>query len=702
MKTLFLDLQNGIAGDMLVAALLDLFEDPQAVLKELQSLGLPVSLELIPSEKCGLVGKRFIVRVQNMEEGEGGIPQKSHSHKHEDKPGTSKHTTHNKDVDTINREDSIHGAQEKEGDGFELFAEGGKRIANFVTGLVNELVKGFSVEPPAEITDDNVVQPAQGESAHTAEDTAAGKQDLPEGYDLQGMYEAFHDVHEPLTFERDKADTAVETEIILKASREMVNQLKKVFYGLEDIVHVEEKEGQDTLEKPENSDKPMDFELLIRGGKELADRVAKLGKKALEKWDRLPEEGDALLESLAKEAEAQDGGPGNKQGCPAHAQEHCHAHSHEYMQEHPHRHNHPHCHVQEECHSHGHPHHHEHPHKHGDEHRHPHDHEHMEHHSHSHHSLAHIMEIIDGLAIKESVKQRAVAVYERIAEAESKVHGVPVPMIHFHEVGDLDAVADIVSACYLLDKLEVDQVLASPINTGSGSVHCAHGILPVPAPATLLLLEGLPIYSARAQSELCTPTGAALAGEFVNKFGEMPQLVPKKVGYGMGKKDFPFANCLRAILAEAVLPPVFEEVELVCNLDDMSPEALAFACEVLFEKGALDVWTSAIYMKKGRLGTALHVLCKEADKPGMIAAILQHTSSIGIREYSIQRHKMERNCYESEAYGQIVHYKVSKGYGQEKRKYEYEDLARIAKLQGLGIEEVRKHLEYLESVSAWV
>lgn len=630
MKTLFLDLQNGIAGDMLVAALLDLFEDPQALLQELKSLGLPVDLELVDSEKCGILGKRFIVRVGDLEEGEGGGAPHFHPHKEEGDLHVHSHSTQLEDHIPAEWTNSDHRAPETQGDVLDFFAEGGKRVASFVTGLVDALHKSFEIEdaPVKENADSDMAQYA---AVHAKQNRDAK---IPHSYASQDMYDAFHDPHEPLGSSPKTESGAVEMEIILKASREMVSQLKKVFDGLGDIVLVEERDAADSQEAKDGTDRGLDFELLIRGGKELADRVAKLGKKALQ---------DAHHEHFSAPQQEQQGHDGHH---PSPVQEPSHAHSHR--------------------------------------------------------SFSRIKEILEGLALTESVKQRALSVYQSIAEAEAKVHGCPVSRIHFHEVGDWDAIADIVCASYLLDKLEVEQVVASPINTGSGTVHCAHGILPVPAPATLELLQGIPVYAARAQSELCTPTGAALAKEFVTNFGAMPVLLPKKIGYGMGKKDFPFANCLRAILAESEELRPIEEVELACNLDDMSPEALAFACEMLSEKGALEVWTSPIYMKKGRLGTELHLICKKEDKEAMLAAIFQYSSTIGLREYPILRHKLRREMHETEAYGETVRYKKSKGYGTEKRKYEYEDLARIARAQGLSIEEVRKHVEYLDAVSAWV
>ena len=203
-------------------------------------------------------------------------------------------------------------------------------------------------------------------------------------------------------------------------------------------------------------------------------------------------------------------------------------------------------------HSHSHEHsHHDHAHDHSHSHDHQHSHSHDHHHDHSHRSLHDIHHIIDDLKLPEAVRTDILAVYRLIAEAESKAHDKPVSEIHFHEVGTMDAIADIASVCLLLHKLAPDQIIASPIHVGSGQVKCAHGILPVPAPATAYILKNIPIYSGSIQGELCTPTGAALLKYFVTRFDQMPLMTPASTGYGMGTKDFPAANCVRAILGES-------------------------------------------------------------------------------------------------------------------------------------------------------
>ena len=329
----------------------------------------------------------------------------------------------------------------------------------------------------------------------------------------------------------------------------------------------------------------------------------------------------------------------------------------------------------------------------GEEHHHEHEHHHHEHHHHEHSTLHGISHIIEDLNAPEKVKADALAVYESIAEAESRVHGKTVDEIHFHEVGSLDAVADVAAVCLLVNDLGAE-IYATPVNTGSGSVKCAHGVLPVPAPATAELLKGIPAYSDSTQGELCTPTGAALLKYFVKDFCDMPLMKTEKTGYGMGKKDFERANCVRALLGESGEGDTV--TELACNLDDMSAEAIAFACGQLMKNGALDVWCVPAVMKKGRQGTVLNVLCKNADKDGILKLIFKHTSTLGVRENIMKRYTLEREERIVNTPLGEVGIKTSSGYGCEKSKFEYDDLAKIAEEKGMSItqviEEINKSL----------
>ena len=283
---------------------------------------------------------------------------------------------------------------------------------------------------------------------------------------------------------------------------------------------------------------------------------------------------------------------------------------------------------------------------HGEEegsHDHGHSHEHT--HSHSHSRLHDIEHIISHMEVSEQVKADVLAVYKLIAEAESHAHGVPVEEIHFHEVGTMDAVADVTGVCLLMEQLEIGQVIASPVHVGSGQVRCAHGILPVPAPATAYMLQDVPIYGGSIQGELCTPTGAALLKHFVSRFGAMPVMKVAAIGYGCGKKDFEAANCVRASLGET-LEGADEVVELCCNLDDMTPEALGFAQEELLAAGALDVYTTAIGMKKCRPGVMLTCMCRREQADQMKELLFRHTTTLGIREYVCSRTTLQRTIKE--------------------------------------------------------
>ena len=381
----------------------------------------------------------------------------------------------------------------------------------------------------------------------------------------------------------------------------------------------------------------------------------------------------------------------------SHEQEHdhesaCHEH-HDHLHEHEdHEHAHEHTHEHED-HEHAHEHTHEHTHEHEDhEHAHEHTHEHGDAgHTHHHHSSLHDIEhIVCGhLNIPDQVKQDVMAVYGLIAEAESHAHGVPVTEIHFHEVGTMDAIADITAVCLLMHKIAPDQVIVSPVHVGSGHVHCAHGILPVPAPATAYILNGVPMYGGAVKGELCTPTGAALLKHFATRFGDMPVMRTAAIGYGMGKKDFEQANCIRAMLGETENAGD-SVLQLECNVDDMTAEELGFAMETILEAGALEVYTVAAGMKKSRPGTILCVLCHEDAKETLVRVIFRNTTTIGVREHRCSRYTLKRSFETVQTPYGDVQKKLSSGYGVTREKYEYEDLARIAREQGLSLAEVRK------------
>ena len=400
----------------------------------------------------------------------------------------------------------------------------------------------------------------------------------------------------------------------------------------------------------------------------------------------------------------------------AHEEHHEHNHAHEHHHEHDHHvHTHAHAHVQEDAHCHD-----------SDAHDHAHHHEHDAHH-HAHHGMAEIRSLIAELAVSETVKEKALAVYQSIAEAESKVHGAEVDQIHFHEVGSMDAVADVTAVCLLMELLAPEQVIVSPIHVGSGTVLCAHGRLPVPAPATALILEGMPIYGGSVQGELCTPTGAALLKTFVDSFGPMPPMTVAKTGYGMGTKDFEQANCLRAMLGESFTMngtgskmqtgqdaedentgsrgaagkdtetenPAAREgriTEISCNLDDMTGEDIAFAAERILQAGALDVFTESIYMKKGRPAVKLTVLARPEDEERLAGEIFRHTSTIGVRIHTDRRYELARRSEQRKTPLGTIEVKISEGFGVRKEKIEFASLKEIAETSGKRLAEVRAAL----------
>lgn len=313
-------------------------------------------------------------------------------------------------------------------------------------------------------------------------------------------------------------------------------------------------------------------------------------------------------------------------------------------------------------------------------------HEHV--HEHTHSSSLDIYETIQGFALPEEVKKSACAVYERLAEAESSVHGVTASLVHFHEVGALDAVIDITGVCLAMHLLSPDKTLISPINFGSGQVRCAHGILPVPAPATVQLLKGIPCYGSEIKGELCTPTGAALLRHFGEPVSSMPAMTLMSVGYGVGKKEFPAANCVRAFWGETTESANGEIVELCCNIDDMTAEALSFASEKLMSKGALDVYSRPINMKKGRLGVELTVLCGRSDEEKIAEAILRETNTNGLRAKRCGKYYLYPSVKTVETSYGPVKVKCADGIGIHREKPEYDNVAAIAREKNLPFQKV--------------
>ena len=351
------------------------------------------------------------------------------------------------------------------------------------------------------------------------------------------------------------------------------------------------------------------------------------------------------------------------------------------LEEDDHLHDHEHDHDHHDHDHHDHDHHHDHCHEHG--HHHDHDHEHDHDHGHHHASPGHIAALIDGLALPEGVKAHARGVYDAIAAAEAKAHGCPVGEVHYHEVGGLDAVADVTGVCLALSLLGPERIVVSPVHVGSGTVRCAHGVMPVPTPATANLLSGVPIYGGEVRGELCTPTGAALLTHFADSFGPMPAMQVKRVGVGVGTRQFDRANCVRAFWGESAGAANGEITELLCNIDDMTPEALSFAAARLLELGALDVYVQPGTMKKGRPGWVLTVLCAPEREGELARHVLEQTSTNGLRARRCGKYFLTPGASAVDTPWGKIGVKTAEGFGLRRAKPEYDDVAAAAQRAGV-------------------
>lgn len=344
-----------------------------------------------------------------------------------------------------------------------------------------------------------------------------------------------------------------------------------------------------------------------------------------------------------------------------------------------------------------HGHEHDHDHEHTHEHDHSHEHEHGEDSHHEHRSISEINALIDSLKLPDEDKARMKEIYGLLAEAEAKAHDKPVSMVHFHELGTYDAIADIMNAVVLMRIICPGRVVANSINLGNGKVRCAHGVLPVPAPAVANLLTNLPVSQktgGRDIGELTTPTGAVLVKYFVNSFGEIPEMALESSGYGQGDKDIGSPNVLHAlcgytVAGEDASPTIHE---FIFTIDDMRGEDLSFAADCLRDGGAVDVYFTPVFMKKGRPAYVVTVLCPEGAREEILHLIFQHTSTIGLREYVSKRVVLSRHLEKRKTrYGDIS-VKVSEGYGVRKVKPEYEELVRFAAENDIGIRELREQI----------
>ncbi len=312
-----------------------------------------------------------------------------------------------------------------------------------------------------------------------------------------------------------------------------------------------------------------------------------------------------------------------------------------------------------------------------------------------HRHLRHVEEIVNSSTLSDKVKTNALKIFRLIAEAEARVHNIDIQKVHFHEVGALDSIADIVGAAICLDYLNVDKVLASPIQLGGGTVKCAHGVMPVPAPATALIVEGLPVKTGLVNHEATTPTGAAILAAMVDEFTSQIDLPIVKTAYGIGNRDAEVANVLRVYLLEghtaASDVETVEAVLLESNIDDMNPEHYDFMLNELFEAGASDAWLTPIIMKKGRPAVTLSVLSKLELVEAMKKIIFIQSTSLGIREYRVQKHMLYREEIEVEIPLGKVRVKQSYYHGRLlKSKPETDDCKRLARENGISIRDVEK------------
>ena len=305
----------------------------------------------------------------------------------------------------------------------------------------------------------------------------------------------------------------------------------------------------------------------------------------------------------------------------------------------------------------------------------------------THRHLSHIVKMIEGAKITARSKETAIAIFQCLGEAEATVHNVPIEKVHFHEVGAADSIADIVGAAVAFDSLDVSAVVCSPINVGSGTVQTEHGLLPVPAPATARLLMGKPIYVQGPAVELATPTGAAIAVTMASRFGVLPALKLESIGYGAGDRDFPNqANVLRVFLGQplAVSESLIVSV-LEANIDDLTPQVLAYATERLLESGALDVTLQPLVMKRGRPGQLVRVIARPEHQEALAQILFAETSTLGVRIHTAERRVQTRTTTEVDTpYGK-VHMKVSGGGGFAP---EYEDCRRLARQSGVALKHI--------------
>ncbi|MCX7922195.1 MAG: nickel pincer cofactor biosynthesis protein LarC [Clostridia bacterium] len=343
-------------------------------------------------------------------------------------------------------------------------------------------------------------------------------------------------------------------------------------------------------------------------------------------------------------------------------------------------------------HEHKHHHHHNHNHHHGkNQHKH-------HHHGHKHgRNLVDIENLIEASGLTERVKELSKKIFREIAKAEAKVHNKPVDEVHFHEVGAVDSIVDIVGVAICIDLLNVDRIFSSPLHDGKGFIKCQHGMMPVPVPAVMEMLKdsNIPLITEDVNTELVTPTGMGIIKCLSSSFGDMPSVTIEKVGYGMGKRETGRFNALRVVMGTLCEKAGFEDeiAVLETNIDDMSPEILGYTMECLLENGALDVFYTPIYMKKSRPAVMLTVLGKKEDEEKLAGIILRETSTLGVRRSTSKRYVLGREIMKVDTGLGEVRVKVALGEGIKRFAPEYEDCREIARMSGMPIDSVYKMVQ---------
>lgn len=313
-------------------------------------------------------------------------------------------------------------------------------------------------------------------------------------------------------------------------------------------------------------------------------------------------------------------------------------------------------------------------------------------HHHPHRHLKRVYELIDGSALSPAGRARAKALFERLGEAEAAIHGTTMEKVHLHEVGALDSIIDIVGSVFALEWLGADEIVSSPLNVGSGTVRAAHGLYPVPAPATMRLLEGVPVYAGDQKAELVTPTGALLVSSYATSYGPVPAMTLKKVGYGAGTRDLgDTPNVLRVLIGETDRSASSHAVVVIeCEIDDMNPQIFGVVMDRLLDAGALDVFYTPVQMKKNRPGTLLTIIARPEARERLTSLVFAETTSIGVRYREMTRECLERDTVTVDTALGAVRIKVARRHGRVlNASPEFDDCARIARERGVPLKDVQ-------------